>query len=65
MLHDELNPKPWEWPVFEYPDADCPFPPGCEGARRWHEDRARRPEAFELYRELVAAAEVAVEASPG
>ena len=56
VLWHEVGAKPWEWPCFEDPRDECPFPPGCEGARRWHEDRARWPERFELYHQLVEAA---------
>ena len=55
MLHDALGLKPWEWWAFEYPDAECPYTDGCFAARRWHADRAARPEAFELYYALKAA----------
>ena len=56
ILHDELKLKPWEWPAFEVPGADCPYPAGTHAARYWADTRARRPEAFELYRALLEAA---------
>ena len=52
MLHDELGLPPWEWPCFEYPDAQCPYPTGCWAAEHWHKTRAERPEAFALYKTL-------------
>ena len=55
ILHDELKLKPWDWPAFEHPDEKCPYPDGCEAARHWQAQRDGRPEAFELYRELVRA----------
>ena len=56
VLWHEVGAKVWEWPCFEDPRDECPYPPGCEAARRWHEMRARWPERFELYYQLVEAA---------
>jgi hypothetical protein len=56
-LHDELHLPPWHWPVFEYPDAECPYPPGCYAAEYWQRNRDEHPERFELYRALKEAAE--------
>jgi hypothetical protein len=55
-LHDLLGLFPHEWPAFEYPDAECPYPPDCFAAAQWHKRRAERPAAFALYRELKKAA---------
>ena len=56
ILHDELQLPPWEWPAFEIPGEHCPYPAGTHAARQWADTRARRPEAFELYRALLEAA---------
>ena len=56
ILHAELGLFPHQWPAFEYPDDECPFPAGCFAAEQWKRDRDRRPEAFELYRVLKKAA---------
>ena len=56
VLHDALGLQPWQWPAFEYPDAVCPYPDGCEAAKHWQRRRDERPEAFELYEALVEAA---------
>ena len=57
VLHRALNLPLWEWPAFEYPDAECPYPPGCHAEKHWHRKRAERPHAFELYHALKAAAD--------
>lgn len=56
ILHDELKLPPWIWPAFETPGARCPYPAGSFAARRWADERARKPEKFELYRALLEAA---------
>jgi hypothetical protein len=55
MLHDELGLFPWQWPAFEYPDALCPYPDGCEAAKQWQRKRdenawvrSRRPKCCKL-----------------
>jgi len=55
-LVDALGLPPWEWPAFEDPTEQCPYPAGCVAARDWHQRRAARPHAFELYAELLEAA---------
>jgi len=55
-LHDAMQLSPRQWPAFEYPDAECPYPAGSEAARHWQSNRDRRP-AFELYEELKKAAQ--------
>jgi hypothetical protein len=56
VLHSALGLRPWQWPAFEYPDAVCPYPDGCEAAKHWQRRRDERPEAFELYAALTEAA---------
>jgi hypothetical protein len=45
-LHTELKMKPWEWPAFEYPDADP------EESKRSVVGDKRLEQARELYRQL-------------
>jgi len=54
ILHDQLGLPPWEWRAFEYPDAECPYPAGCEAAKQWHARHKTRPHAFALYEQLSA-----------
>ena len=54
-LHTALQLMPWEWPAFAYPDEPCPYPARSHAAEHWQTQRDLRPEAFELYRELVKA----------
>ena len=56
VLHDELGLPPWQWPAFEYPDALCPYPDGCEAAKQWQRKHDERLEALALYAALVQAA---------
>ena len=56
VLHKELYLPPWEWPAFEYPDEECPYPVGSYAAKHWQQCRDNRPQAFELYDELMKAA---------
>jgi hypothetical protein len=66
ILHRELRLPPWEWPAYEIPGEPCPYPAGTHAARHWADTRARRPEAFELYRALVEAARSAqLQKEPG
>jgi hypothetical protein len=57
ILHKELGLPPWEWPAFEIPGAECPYPAGSHPAQHWADTRARRPQAFELYRALARSAQ--------
>ena len=52
VLHAALGCKPWEYPAFEYPDAENPYPDGSHGAKHWQQRRNQRPEAFDLFRTL-------------
>jgi hypothetical protein len=56
-LHCELQLRPWWYPVFDYPDAECPYPTGCPAALHWRRERDEHPERLQLYHALVEAAE--------
>ena len=43
VLHRALGAKPWQWPVIEYPDVECPYPAGCHQAELWQQRRDDRP----------------------
>jgi len=38
-LCDALGSKPWEWPRVEDPDAQNPYPPGCNAHLTWEPNR--------------------------
>jgi hypothetical protein len=50
-LHRELCLPPHHWPAIENPEATCPYPDGCEAARRWTPNERARG----VYRELETA----------
>lgn len=52
-LHAALGGKPWEWPIVEDPDAQCPYDAGTEAAARWK--RERNADAMQLWLDLEAA----------
>jgi hypothetical protein len=58
-LHNMLDLPICQWPAFEHPDAQCPYPAGCYAAEDWHKRRAsiERAAALELYAALKKAAE--------
>jgi hypothetical protein len=60
-LHNLLDLPVSQWPAFQHPDAQCPYPANCYAAEQWHKRRAsiERAAAFELYGMLKKAAEEA------
>jgi hypothetical protein len=58
-LHNLLDLPICQWPAFEYPNAECPYPAGGYAADQWHRRRAERSDTLELYTILKKAAEVA------
>jgi hypothetical protein len=56
-LHKLLDLPISQWPAFEYPNAECPYPAGSYAAEQWYKRRAEHPAVFELYLALKKAAE--------
>ena len=55
LLVDELHLMPWQWPAYENPEAESPYPEGSEARKSDKPDL----EAQARYRALQAAAEAA------
>lgn len=55
ILCSELRLKPWEWPAYERPDAESPYPEGSEARKNHKPDLAGQARYRTL--EQVAAAE--------
>ena len=55
-----VGAKLWQFPCIQDPEDECPYPEGSHAAAHWQRTRQERPEAFELYRALKQAADVAL-----
>jgi hypothetical protein len=52
-LHSQLagllpGIKPWDWPVIENPQAECPYPAGSYAAARWRPNEKGQARWLEL-----------------
>ncbi len=53
ILHQALRLRPWQYHGVERPDAESPYPTGCEADKNWRPDQ----EAQARYRALAATSE--------